>query len=395
MRQYLHDQEFLKKLDKLQNREVYIRIIALTWEELPVECIEGKATGGSISIDGTSSLRRTCSLTLVANDIVFNEFYWGLNTKFKLEIGLKNTIDSNYDDIIWFPQGIYILTSFNTTINNKSYNISLTGKDKMCMLNGELGGGFTASVEFDSESFYDVTTEVTTFTKIPVVDIIRNAIITFGNELPYNIIISDIDKYGRELFSYYGDKPLYLLRNADDGEDKNTYINFIANPDFLCYFSDTLEETTISSGVIYDNGFNNDSTSIKLKQNSSAKNYKVKKIQYGETVGYRLTDVIYPESLTAKAGESLTSVLDKIVKMLGNFEYFYDEYGRFVFQEKKNNIYNNWTPDKEMDGQIYIDFLESLISYSFANNQILTQLSHAPQLSKIKNDFFLAKTEKI
>lgn len=48
-----------------RNRAIYVRIIALTKDELPLQTIEGKATGGSINIDGTSSLRRTCSLTMV------------------------------------------------------------------------------------------------------------------------------------------------------------------------------------------------------------------------------------------------------------------------------------------------------------------------------------------
>jgi hypothetical protein len=39
---------------------------------------------------------------MVANDISLNEYYWGLKNKFKLEIGLKNLINLNYPDIIWF-----------------------------------------------------------------------------------------------------------------------------------------------------------------------------------------------------------------------------------------------------------------------------------------------------
>ena len=36
--------------------------------------------------------------------------------------------------------GYYLISSFsyNETVN--SYNISITGKDKMCALNGEMGG---------------------------------------------------------------------------------------------------------------------------------------------------------------------------------------------------------------------------------------------------------------
>jgi hypothetical protein len=33
-------------------------------------------------------------------------------------------------------------------------------------------------------------------------------------------------------------------------------------------------------------------------------------------------------------GETLTSMLDKIVNMLGEFEYFYNLDGKFVFQKK-------------------------------------------------------------
>jgi hypothetical protein len=40
-----------------------------------MEEITGKITSGSISVDGNSSVRRTCNLTLVANDVEVNNFY--------------------------------------------------------------------------------------------------------------------------------------------------------------------------------------------------------------------------------------------------------------------------------------------------------------------------------
>jgi hypothetical protein len=110
----LLDKDFLKELDNYHHKEVYARITALTVNELPMEMIEGHVTGGSVNIDGASAIRRTCSLSLIAEGISINNFYWGLNNKFKLEIGLKNFINDNYPEIIWFPQGIYVITSFNT-----------------------------------------------------------------------------------------------------------------------------------------------------------------------------------------------------------------------------------------------------------------------------------------
>jgi hypothetical protein len=55
--------------------------------------------------------------------------------------------------------------------------------------------------------------------------------------------------------------------------------------------------------------------------------------------GYFLTDLTYASGdgksssndLIAKAGESITSVLDKIKNMLVHFEYYYDINGKFVF----------------------------------------------------------------
>ena len=120
----LLDKDFLKQLDGFNNRETYARITALSVDELPLELIEGKIISGSINIDGASALRRTCSVSLIAQDVNINDFYWGLNNKFKLEIGLKNFIDEKYPDIIWFPQGIYNITSFNSNLTINNFTIS-------------------------------------------------------------------------------------------------------------------------------------------------------------------------------------------------------------------------------------------------------------------------------
>ena len=99
----LLDIEFLKELYKNHEKEIYAKIVALNIHEEPVEEIQGKVTDGSINVDGNSAVRRTCSLSMVAYDIKLTDYYWGVKTKFNLSIGLKNTINSNYPDIIWFP----------------------------------------------------------------------------------------------------------------------------------------------------------------------------------------------------------------------------------------------------------------------------------------------------
>ena len=90
MKNPLLDNEFLIQLDEHREKEIYARIISLNFNEEPLEQIEGSVTGGSINIDGSSAVRRTCSLTLIANNVNITDYYWGLKNKFKLD-------ESKYD----------------------------------------------------------------------------------------------------------------------------------------------------------------------------------------------------------------------------------------------------------------------------------------------------------
>ena len=316
----LLDKNFLKELDEHKSHEIYARITALSTKELPIEYIEGKVTGGSINIDGTSAVRRTCNLSMIAQDVNINEFYWGLHNKFKLEIGLKNNISSIYPDIIWFPQGIYVITTFTTALSTSGFNISIAGKDKMCLLNGEVGGSLPASIDFGTEEYVDLKNETTTYTKIPIKKIIKEAVHAYALEPYYNIIINDLEDSGLELLEYRGEEPLYLLYDVDAGVYNQMYFD----GETECYLESTGGKTTLDSLKNYnkrvDNLVDDAPTRIKLSSGGSVV-YTVAKVEYGQTAGYRITDLVYPGDLINNVGESLTSILDKIVKMLGNFEF--------------------------------------------------------------------------
>ena len=133
MKNHLLDKDFLYELSQYKHKEKYARIISLSFNESPLEQIEGRVVSGSINIDGNSILRRTCNLSLVAKDINITDFYWGISNKFSLEIGLKNYINPEYPDIIWFKQGVFVISSFNSALTQNNYSISISGKDKMCL----------------------------------------------------------------------------------------------------------------------------------------------------------------------------------------------------------------------------------------------------------------------
>jgi hypothetical protein len=121
----LYNKEFLRQLDSYKNKIIYARITALNLHDYPIETIEGRITQGSINLDGTSAVRRTCSLTMVTQSFDYSNYIWSLKTKFKLEVGVSNEINSQYPEIIWFPQGIYFISSFNTSRSTNSFTITI------------------------------------------------------------------------------------------------------------------------------------------------------------------------------------------------------------------------------------------------------------------------------
>ena len=72
----LYDAEFLKKLDEQHEHTTYVRIQALTFDEQPLDKLEGRVTSGSINLDGKSAIRRSCSLSFIATNEQVNDYYW-------------------------------------------------------------------------------------------------------------------------------------------------------------------------------------------------------------------------------------------------------------------------------------------------------------------------------
>jgi hypothetical protein len=155
-----------------------------------------------------------------------------------------------------------------------------------------------------------------------------NAVHVYGREPYHNIIIKDLDTYGVELLEYRHEIPMYLY-----GTKLKTYDNMIMENSSI-KFTYGGKEHLLSE--IDDEHLDNLINGMRPEKDPSpvsyyGKNYYLTKIQYGDTAGYRKTELTYAGDLIANVGDSLTSVLDKIRNMLVEFEYFYDIEGRFVF----------------------------------------------------------------
>lgn len=423
----LLDSDLLEKLDSANNKVLYAKIISLNWNEEPIEEIEGRITGGGgLSLDGQSSVRRTCSLTMIAEDVDITDFYWGLKTKFRLEIGITNEYIS---EPLWFPQGVFLITEFSTSYSTSGYSINISGQDKMCLLNGTLGGSLTAQVDFAQEEVYDVqyvqatieknyytahtyyiknsageyvlsddeysedktyfNREVTsTLEMLPLKTIIREAVHTYAQEPYHNIIINDLDNTGLELLESRADSPIYFLF-----ESKDNCRNIVLNGNMVCTLTDTGENVTLATlpkEYIYNlvDGFDDLVKPVRFEQAGGT--YFVAKVEEGQTAGYRMTDLTYAGEMIGEVGEAVTAaVLDPIVSMLGDYEYFYNIDGQFVFQKKGTYLNTSWDSLIDTGDDVYAEnaAMARKVIYNFEGNKLVSSISNNPQLQNIKNDY--------
>lgn len=350
---YLQDADFLVKIDNLQIQEQYVKITLLNWNEEPIQEVQGLATGGNLNLDGKSGMRRNGSVSIHIPNEALSEVtnvnnLFSINKKIFLEIGVKNTT-AEYTEfpIIWFPQGTFIIINPSLSHNTSGVNLTLQIKDKMCLLNGECGGTLPASTQFDEYETIDENGDFV-IEKPTIVQIIRDAVNHFGCEQLGKIIISDLDTRVKLAMRWVGNTPLYFIN--DNGQ---------------------LSMTTDYAAA-------------------ADKAYTM--YEYGEDVGFIYTDFTYPNELIENAGSSVVTVLDKIKGVLGNYEYFYDIYGNFVWQEIKNYL-NTTQATVDLNAMTKEDYIVDMskgkIAYDFRDSKLISSYSNSPYFNKIKNDYIV------
>ena len=362
---YLNDTSFLKKLTKLHVKTYFVKITTLNWDEEPVEMIEGRVISANINIDGQSSLRRTANLSIFVdeeiNDITSARSILSMNKKMTLEIGYINETKEYLEhEILWFPLGTYVIMSCSISQSDTGIVASLQLQDKMCLLNGSAGGTIPAAAQLHTMDTLDENgDEVTIYPTM--YQIIQQLVHHWGGEQLGKIIISDLDNRVKQAMRWNLNTPLYLTQN------KKNY---------------TFSLAPVEGARVFTKG---------------------------QDIGFIYTDFIYPGELIADAGSSVTDALDKIIEVLGNYEYFYDLDGNFIFQEKKNFLNNaqsyyileaannsNLVPDyiasKNGSNKLsayLINMASGTSAFEFEDSDLIKSYSNTPQYGSIKNDFVI------
>ena len=178
------------------------------------------------------------------------------------------------------------------------------------------------------------------------------------------------------------DKNLIVYFKDSDGKLKEIGLNSFAPDQYLTLIKNKQETGESNEGK-------EGPLTIMLSKENPLE-YQVAKLEYGQTAGYRLTQLVYAGDLITNVGDTITSVLDKIKNMLGEFEYFYDLDGRFVFQAKKtyiNNVFNNKIQNEDEGMFIENSAYNDQFIYKFEGGNLISSYQNAPNLSNLKNDF--------
>ena len=325
-------------LEKLVNEKIqttYAKIITYSFDEKPLSSIEGRVSGGSIQANGASAVRRTLSLSMVAKPEIANienlDNEIAINKKVKVYIG--RLVEN---EIMWFNCGFYVISSASVNQSTSGWTISISGKDKMALLDGTAGGTLPTAVTFH-EIFEDLGDGNYKIDYPTIYQIIQEAVNHYGEIPLHDIIINDLEQVAKVLIKYIGGKPIYFAEN---------YASF-------AYAEDAVH---------------------------------TQKYTYGQDVGYEFTAFTYPGELVFAAGATVVNLLEKICQILGNYEYFFDLDGRFIFQEKKNYL-NTVSPIVYLVPQDYIQSYSTEAAYEIKDSDTLVSLTRSPRYEDIKNDF--------
>lgn len=371
MADFLTDRTFLLKLNRHKVRRYQAAIEVLDFQyEKPLARLEAKVVSGNINVAANSPTRRTASLQLLFDDQTFNivdiNNLIAIDKKIKLSIMIDNPFYhteeySKYGQRLEFKQGVFVITKASSSISTGGLNVQIQLSDKMAFLDGTVGGTLPACVVFHEKVIEDAKGNQTV--EYPLIgEIIEEAVHHFGGEHVSRIVVSDVPTVGRIVLQYNGSSPIYFA---------------------------TVQEEHSDYRVRADGG-----SFIIGEPDESLKSYYTEKYIKGDNVGYKETPLTYPGELILKGGSKVSQVLDEIVKMLGNYEYFYDVDGIFHFQRQRNFLQTGDTPlnlSPEEDNafqSLYIPrYSPTILMNEFLDLELVTSIGFSPNWANIKNDF--------
>lgn len=357
---YIQDIKIRDYIDYLPVKIQYTRILILNPINGSVErTIDGYATAGSINVNGSSSVRRTGSITLVADENTYDALtlaklisevdsilYPG--RQIAIEVGIKNTgLEYRQYPIFWFPLGVFLISSPSFSHTTSGLTIQLKLNDKMSLLNGENGGSFSTAITHSPEKR---TTEdgSAIYVKPLIKDLMYSLLTDIAGLREDEFLIEDLPEEILQTITWL----------PTDGVSK-AYLYPIIDSIYPGFEYGLSTDETVGGIQVEPNGI----------------------------MGKQYTDYVSPIELTSNFNDSIQTVLEAIKNALGNKEYFFDEDGVFHFRNMRTFLeYGQAATDlSEALGSALIN-QGSYASYFFKDGALVSAYANNPQWAKIKND---------
>lgn len=222
-------------LVQMKVRNTRIKVDVLNFNFQTVNSLEGYVIDGSISVDATSDIRRTCNLTLAierSDKMISPGGELWLDKFIKIYEGIDNPRDNG--NTVWWNMGIFLINNPNTVYNVNTRTVSFEGLDLMAKLTGRRNGQLpaVATIVYAGSKIADVVKQTITqlggFEKY----IIEDA----GYTIPYDIkkdmgsTIYDLLVEIRDLYSdwemFFDVDGVFHWQQIPDGENEPVVVDF-------------------------------------------------------------------------------------------------------------------------------------------------------------------------
>lgn len=257
-------------LIQMKTRSTRIKVEVLNFNFQTINSLEGRVTEGSISVDATSDIRRTCSLTLTvekAKNMISPSGELWLDKFIRIYEGIDNPRNNN--ETVWWNMGIFLINNPNTVYNSITETVTFEGLDLMSKLTGRRNGQLpaVATVVPAGNQIADVVKQIITqlggFDNYIIEDV--------GYEIPYDIkkdmgaTIYDLLVEIRDLYAnwemFFDVNGVFHWQQIPDGENEPIVVNFdelrqkLVISDGINVDFENVKNNVIVYGRLLDNGY--------------------------------------------------------------------------------------------------------------------------------------------
>lgn len=390
----------MKNRQKNIKKSTITRVVVelLDFNERMIEAVEGDVISLNIPVDGNSVVRRVATLTFATTDknykVLETSNPLSISKKIRVKIGEKD-LGSPNSEIVWTNMGVFVMQSCSITAAVNSQQISITAQDKMCLHNGEVAGKVEYGTRFDVEHsdpryvnfITQLKNQYTILTSAPTADTIN----TMKDIVGSIRTIATVEDSVIEGESIYLVSLLNKYASTTDTAERRTLSNNIKDSINTLDMSSRMVKLTIREII--------QKAAIAIGKELPGKVIisdvpdKIKtpvKLPNGD-IGFKLMKFIYPTELVLNTGQPLTQVYEACKQALGgNFEYFYDTEGNFIFQEIQNRLDKNIVSISDLKSKDYlISYDGAPVQFDFSEDDFVTSYANNPNWSNIKNDFYV------